>query len=80
MLIADVYPGGPAAKAGLVAGDVILAINGAEVFDESGMRYQTATARPGANLSIDIIKGSTRRTVTARAEAPPRDKPPMCAS
>jgi Do/DeqQ family serine protease len=76
VLVAEVYPGGPGAKAGIAAGDVILAINGTDVFEESGVRYQTATARPGDKLSLDIIKGSARRTVSVQAEAPPRNPPP----
>jgi serine protease Do len=76
MMISDVYPNSPAAKAGLVKGDVVLSINGAEVFDEGGVRYQAATMRPGAAMTIDVIKGNARRQVSARAEAPPRDPAP----
>lgn len=76
MMISEVYPNSPAAKAGLVKGDVVLAVNGTEVFDEGGVRYQAATVRPGAALTIDIIKGNARRQVTTRAEAPPRDPAP----
>ena len=76
VLVAEVYPGSPAARAGLVAGDVILTVGGVEVFDEAGVRYQAATARPGSNLALDVIKGTTRRTITARAEAPPRTPAP----
>jgi S1-C subfamily serine protease len=75
-MISDVYPNSPAAKAGLVKGDVILSINGAEVFDEGGVRYQAATMRPGAAMNIEVIKGNARRQVTARAEPPPRDPAP----
>jgi Do/DeqQ family serine protease len=75
VLVSEVYPNGPAAKAGLQRGDVVLSVNGVEVVDEQGMRYQAATARPGSAIPLQIIHGGARRDIAVRAEAPPRTVP-----
>jgi S1-C subfamily serine protease len=72
VIISEVYPNSSAAKAGLLRGDVVLAVNGAEVNDEAAIRYQTATVPPGGQIRIDILRDTGSRTLTARAEAPPR--------
>jgi Do/DeqQ family serine protease len=72
ILISNVYPGGPAAKAGLLVGDVLLAVNGAAINDEAGARYQAATANPGTDITLDIVRDSGQRQLKARAEAAPR--------
>ncbi|MFZ4601989.1 MAG: DegQ family serine endoprotease [Caulobacterales bacterium] len=76
VLVTEVYPGGPAARAGLRAGDVVLTVNDAEVNDEQGVRFQAATQRPGADIKMQIIRGQQRQTLAARAEAPPRTPAP----
>jgi Do/DeqQ family serine protease len=76
VLVGDLYDGGPAARAGLQRGDVILAVGGVEVFDDQGVRFQAATQRPGASLAIEYMRGSNRSTVQARVEAPPRRPAP----
>jgi len=76
VIVADTFANGPAARAGIRNGDVILQVNGAEVFDEQGVRFQTATQRPGADIAVVILRGKQRQTVTARAEAPPRTPAP----
>lgn len=76
VLVTEVYPNGPAARAGVRAGDVILQVNGADVFDEQGVRFQAATQRPGADIPIAIIRGQARQSLIARADAPPKTPAP----
>ena len=45
VLVADVWPGGPAARAGLKQGDVILAVDGQPVNDEAALNYHVLTAQ-----------------------------------
>jgi Do/DeqQ family serine protease len=76
VLVTDVWSGGPADRAGVQRGDVILSVGGVDVFDEQGVRYQAATQRPGATAPVRIVRGQAQRTVNARLEAPPRTPAP----
>jgi len=59
--IATVTPGGPAAKAGLQAGDVITAINGTATPDTEALAAAVAGLRPGQQVPVSVTKadGST---------------------
>jgi S1-C subfamily serine protease len=51
-LVCDVYPGTPAANSGLTAGDVIVAVNGQTVSNESQLTNIMAGDHPGDTVSI----------------------------
>ncbi len=72
VVAAEVWPGGPAARAGVVSGDVIVSVEGQAVNDATALNYSVATLAPGANVTLLVRKpGGAERTVTARLEAPP---------
>jgi immune inhibitor A len=50
--LADVTPGGPAAVAGLKAGDVIMKVDGKDVDGDTGFRELLNDRRPGDRLAI----------------------------
>ena len=52
VLVSDVYPGSPAAQAGIVKGDIVLSIDGFDVEDAQGLRYRIATHRPDTNVAV----------------------------
>jgi Do/DeqQ family serine protease len=71
VLVGDVWPGAAAARAGLKSGDVILAIDGEAVNDESGVAYYFGGKRPGQSVPIAILRDGREQTLTVRAEAAP---------
>ena len=72
VLITDLYPDGPAARAGLKQGDLVLAVDGQPVIDESGLNYHVATRRSGDEVALEVRRaGAPPRTVQVHVEAPP---------
>ena len=58
--IAAVTPGGPAATAGLQAGDVITAVNGTATPDTETLAAVLAALRPGQQVSLGVTKPDGR--------------------
>jgi Do/DeqQ family serine protease len=56
VIITDVIPEGPAAKAGVQLGDVILKINGKEIQSRDELRLTIAEMPPGSKVSIDLSR------------------------
>jgi Do/DeqQ family serine protease len=71
VLISEIYPGGPAARAGLKKGDLVLSIDGREVYDEKGLKFVAATKAAGETVSLVLQREGKRSTVQMRLAAPP---------
>jgi serine protease Do len=73
-LIAEVTPGAPADRAGLRRGDVVLAVDGAEVADRRGLTRIIAAAAPGSRVTLSLLRGGRPMQVTVtlgdRADMP----------
>jgi serine protease Do len=54
VLVADVSAGSPAAKAGLLAGDIVTALDGRPVEGVTRFRNRIADARPGTRASLSV--------------------------
>src|ERR1700712_4253739 len=68
-LVSSVEPGGPAAKAGLEPGDVILSVNGLAVADSNALPAQVAGLPPGSTAKVQVWRdrGTKDLTVTIGA-------------
>ena len=62
-LVASVEPTGPAAKAGLRAGDVVTRVNGTEVTPDATLAYLVAAVSPGQNARLDVLRNGRPQTI-----------------
>jgi Do/DeqQ family serine protease len=76
VLVNRITPNSPAARSGLLSGDVIFAVDGKEVGDEEALRFRVGTKAPGATAILTIIRSgkvqNTAVTLQAPAEVPLR--------
>src|SRR4051812_25175559 len=63
-LIRGVTPGGPAARAGIQQGDVVIAVNGQTVTPDQTLAYLVSQQPVGSRVPIELIRDGQRRTVT----------------
>ncbi len=62
--VAAVTPGSPAARAGLVAGDVITAVNGTAATSADDVTAAVAALEPGRTVTLQVTRGGSSRTVS----------------
>jgi S1-C subfamily serine protease len=73
-LIYQVVSGGPAAKAGLGAGDVITKVNSTAVRNQTQLKKTVSTLDPGSKVSVTYLdQANASHTVTVTLTAGPAD-------
>jgi Do/DeqQ family serine protease len=76
-LVKEVHAKGPAASAGLHAGDVVVSIDGKEVMDPEALQYRFATKGLGGSTELGVMRQGKPIKATvplvAAVEDPPRD-------
>jgi Do/DeqQ family serine protease len=78
VLIAGVEARGPAAKAGLVEGDVVTAMNGSEVKTDDALRKMIGNAKPGTTVELQVVhRNGKMSTIKAKLGELPDDEPAM---
>ncbi len=75
VLVDDVYPGGPADRAGLRQGDVILRIDGKDVSSPEALRYYTGLEPVGGVIPLEILRGEKHYVLQVPLMAAPEDPP-----
>jgi Do/DeqQ family serine protease len=73
LVVTQVWPGGPGARAGLREGDVITAIDGAEINDQGGLNFRVGTRAPNETVEIAVLRDGGGQTLTARVQPLPGD-------
>ena len=75
VLINDVHDRGPADRAGLRVGDVVLAVNGRPVDDPQGLKFRIATLAVGDSAELTVWRRERERVLRLALKAPPEDPP-----
>lgn len=73
LIVTEVWPGGPGARAGLRQGDIITAVDGAEINDQGGLNFRVGTRAPNDNVSLSVLRDGQQETLTARVQPLPGD-------
>ncbi|HVP50347.1 MAG TPA: PDZ domain-containing protein, partial [Candidatus Bathyarchaeia archaeon] len=61
--VANVTPGGPAAKAGLVTGDTIVSVNGKDVATGDELVAEISSLKPGSTAKLGYVRNGKQSTV-----------------
>ncbi len=79
-LVSDVTAGGPADKAGIKRGDVIVAVDGRKIKEMKELPYVIAAIPVGKTVAIDVIrKGEARSIQVVIGELKEEDEKPLVA-
>jgi serine protease Do len=62
-LVAEPQPDSPAAKAGVKAGDVIVAVDGTSIKDSRELAQKIGTLSPGASVKLSLIRDGSQQTI-----------------
>jgi serine protease Do len=71
VLVTDVQPGTPAAKAGLRSGDVITAVAGNSVSNSGALSLTVSETPPGTKIDLKVLRDGRTQTLTATTESMP---------
>jgi len=75
VLLKSVYPGGPAANAGLHTGDVIFSVDGQPTNDMQSLNYRIATHKPGDVVKVHVHLGRNAADLAVTLALPPETPP-----
>jgi serine protease Do len=76
VVVKELFPGGPADKAGMKPGDVLTAINGRDVQDPQGMAFRLATLPIGQSAKVTIVRKGEQMELPVELTPAPRDPNP----
>jgi serine protease DegS/serine protease DegQ len=75
--VTDVYPGGPAAQAGIRPHDILLRIGGNDILDPADLRRREAALKPGSTTRVSGLRnGSPFHLDVVLAQRPPMNASP----
>lgn len=75
ILLNQLHTKGPADKAGMKIGDVVLAIDDFEVNDVQALRYRIATQKIGDKVKVTYLREGHEAAATLKLRQPPEDPP-----
>ncbi len=75
VLISKLHEKGPAKRAGLRQGDIVVSLNGQPVADTGALRFRIATADIGSKAELTVLRSDRSTVVWLDVEQPPEDPP-----
>jgi serine protease Do len=63
-LVAEPQPGAPAVKAGIKAGDVIVAVNGEKIANSRELARRIGSMAPGNTVKLTVLQGGSEKTLS----------------
>ena len=73
-LVQTVEPGGPADRAGIEAGDLVLTIDGKDVTPDDTLSYLIANIKPGTRVPIEVLRAGERQRITTTVGKRPTEE------
>ena len=73
-IVSRVEAGQPGDKAGLRQGDIVTAINGQEITPEQTLTYLIARQKPGARVTLDVLRDGRRQQLNATVGTRPSEE------
>jgi serine protease Do len=73
-LVAEPQSDGPAVKAGIKSGDVIVSVNGQPVKDARDLAKKISALAPGAGVKLGVVSQGSEKTVTVTLGELPREQ------
>jgi Do/DeqQ family serine protease len=70
-LVTAVRENGPAAKAGLAVGDLVVKADGLDIDDPNALHYRLATRGIGVTTELTVLRGGKETNLSLALEAPP---------
>ena len=71
IVVTDVYAQGPGARAGIELGDVITAIDGADIYDQGGLNFRIGTKGNNDTVAVSLLRDGRPQTVRVRISTLP---------
>lgn len=72
IFISEIFDGGPASKADLMYGDIIVRVNGQDIKTYEAFKTITSAFGPGESVQLDILRQGSEKSVTATMTTLPR--------
>jgi serine protease Do len=73
-LLGEIVPNGPADKAGLKDGDVIVKFNGTPVMDSRHLKLEVAGITPGEKVPVEIVRNGSHKTIDVKVKELPGEE------
>ncbi|HSK91308.1 MAG TPA: trypsin-like peptidase domain-containing protein [Euzebyales bacterium] len=73
--VANVYPGSPAAEAGLAPEDIIVGLDDEEIDSFTGLRSRIMLRQPGDQVTITYVRDGQEQQTTVTLDALPQEMP-----